>query len=96
MQWIGLITGLSTFLLIGLFHVLVIKGEYYAGTWLWPLFLAAGAASLLVSLFVENMIVSAVLGVLAFSALWSIPELFQQKKRVEKGWFPANPRKKKD
>ena len=31
-------------------------------------------------------------GVTAFSCFWSILELFQQKKRVEKGWFPANPK----
>jgi hypothetical protein len=24
----------------------------------------------------------------AFSSFWSILELFEQKKRVEKGWFP--------
>jgi hypothetical protein len=43
----GIIIGLVTFLIIGIFHPLVIKGEY-----------------------------------------WSIGELFQQRKRVEKGWFP--------
>ena len=35
----GIAIGLSTFLVIGLFHPLVIKGEYYFGTrcwwWLW-------------------------------------------------------------
>ena len=36
---------------------------------------------------------AALLGVLGCSCLWSIQELFEQEKRVEKGWFPANPAK---
>ena len=34
------------------------------------------------------------LGVFGASALWGIGELFSQKKRVEKGWFPMNPKRK--
>ena len=30
-NWTGVIIGLSTFLIIGLFHPLVIKGYYYLG-----------------------------------------------------------------
>ena len=30
----------------------------------------------------------------AFSSFWSILELFQQEKRVERGWFPKNPKRK--
>ena len=37
---------------------------------------------------------STLLGVTAFSSLWSILELFKQRKRVEKGWFPVNPKRK--
>ncbi|MBR1946747.1 MAG: DUF4491 family protein, partial [Bacteroidaceae bacterium] len=29
-----------------------------------------------------------------FSSFWSIGEVFAQKRRVEKGWFPANPKRK--
>jgi len=39
-------------------------------------------------------VVSAILATLGFSLLWSIHELFQQRKRVEKGWFPKNPNRK--
>ncbi|MDR0581354.1 MAG: DUF4491 family protein, partial [Prevotellaceae bacterium] len=31
---------------------------------------------------------SSLLGVLACSSFWSIYELFQQRERVRKGWFP--------
>lgn len=91
----GIITGLATFLIIGGFHPIVIKAEYYFGTRCWWVFLVAGIAFAVLSLFIGNIVVSTIIGVVAFSCLWSILELFQQKKRVEKGWFPANPKKKR-
>ena len=39
---------------------------------------------------------SSIVGVAGASLLWSIGELFEQKKRVEKGWFPMNPKRKDD
>jgi peptide methionine sulfoxide reductase MsrA len=35
------------------------------------------------------------MGVIAFSCFWSILEIFEQAKRVAKGWFPANPKRAK-
>lgn len=93
MNYAGIIIGACSFLIIGLFHPLVIKLEYYLGTKPWPAFLILGLASIAGSLFVENFIASALLAVLGFSLLWSIHELIEQKNRVEKGWFPANPNK---
>ena len=46
------------------------------------------------SLLVASTIPSTILGVVAFSSLWSILELFKQRERVEKGWFPKNPKLK--
>lgn len=91
----GIIIGVATFLVIGLFHPLVIKAEYYIGVKSWWLFLLLGIASVVASLLVANLTLSILLGVVAFSSFWSIGEVFEQKKRVEKGWFPANPKKKK-
>lgn len=91
----GIIIGVATFLIIGLFHPLVIKAEYYIGLKSWWLFLLLGILSAIASLLVANLIISILLGVVAFSSFWSIGEVFQQKKRVEKGWFPANPKRKK-
>ena len=90
----GIIIGVGTFLIIGLFHPLVIKAEYYIGVKSWWLFLLLGIISAMASLLVADLILSILLGVVAFSSFWSIGEVFQQKKRVEKGWFPANPKKK--
>jgi hypothetical protein len=86
----GIVIGLISFIIIGVFHPLIIYGEYYFGIKLWPVFLIAGIIFCLLSLFVENTILNAVLGILAFSCFWSINELFHQRKRVEKGWFPKN------
>jgi len=94
MNWSGIIIGASVFLLIGFFHPIVIKAEYYLGTRCWPLFAVIGLAGLVASLLVSNTILSVFLGAFAFSSFWSILELFEQKKRVERGWFPKNPKKK--
>lgn len=90
----GILIGVSTFLIIGLFHPLVIKAEYYIGVKSWWLFLLLGIVTGVVSLLVHNLIISILLGVVAFSSFWSIGEVFAQKKRVEKGWFPKNPKRK--
>lgn len=88
----GLLVGLLTFLIIGLFHPLVIKGEYYFGVKCWWAFLLAGLVCVALSVLAENQTVSSLLGVVAFSCFWSIKEVFDQRKRVEKGWFPKRKR----
>jgi hypothetical protein len=90
----GIIIGLGSFLIIGLLHPVVIKGEYYFGTKIWPLFLIGGIICVVGSILIGNLIVSTLLGVLGFSLFWSIHELFEQKERVRKGWFPENPKRK--
>lgn len=90
----GLLIGLSTFLIIGLFHPIVIKCEYYFGTKCWWWFLILGFAAVAGSILVENILLSAILGVFAFSSFWTVLEIFEQKQRVEKGWFPKNPKRK--
>lgn len=90
----GILIGISTFLIIGLFHPLVIKAEYYIGVKSWWLFLLLGVISALLSLFISNLFLSILFGVVAFSSFWSIGEVFEQRKRVQKGWFPKNPNRK--
>ena len=84
----GIFIGIGTFLIIGLLHPVVIKGEYHFGTKIWPLFLIFGAGAIVGAYICKNGIASALLAVLGFSLLWSIKELFEQKERVKKGWFP--------
>ena len=94
MNYSGLIIAVITFLVIGLFHPLVIKGEYYFGTRCWWVFLLAGIAFIVASLLVSDDMLSPILGVVGCSCLWSILEIFEQKERVEKGRFPKNPERK--
>ncbi len=88
----GILLGLASFLSIGIFHPVVIQCEYHFSYRCWPAFLITGMILLGISLFIPNIILSAIIGVVGFSCLWSIIELFHQHKRVEKGWFPANPK----
>ena len=94
MNYSGLVIAVITFLVIGLFHPIVIKGEYYFGTRCWWVFLLVGIAFIVASLMVSDDMLSPILGVVGCSCLWSILEIFEQKERVKKGWFPMNPKRK--
>lgn len=90
----GIVIAVSCFLIIGMFHPIVIKTEYYTGTRLWWVFLLAGIVCIACALFIESSLLSAILGIIGASSLWSIKELFEQRERVQKGWFPMNPKRK--
>lgn len=94
MNYTGIIIGITSFLIIGLFHPIVIKCEYYFSYKIWPIFLVGGIGCCVLSLFVHNFILSAILAVLGFAMLWTIKELKEQDERVKKGWFPENPNRK--
>lgn len=96
MEWNfeGLGVGLAAFLVIGLFHPVVVKTEYHFGTRPWWVFLVFGLICCVAALYVDSSFWSAILGVVAFSSFWTIKELFEQKERVRKGWFPKKPGKR--
>lgn len=96
MNYLGLVTAIATFFIIGTFHPIVIKSEYYFGTRCWWVFLLLGLTFIGASLIVCSQMASIILGVIGCSCLWSILEIFEQKERVRKGWFPKNPKRKDD
>ena len=96
MNYEGILLGAGAFLCIGLFHPLVMKAEYYFGVKSWWAFLLLGLLTVVGSLFVENTYLSVFLCIFAFSSFWSIGEVFKQRERVRKGWFPMNPKRKKE
>lgn len=51
----GLLIGIATFLIIGLFHPVVVKAEYYWGTKCWWIFLLLGIIGTVASLFIESV-----------------------------------------
>jgi hypothetical protein len=95
MNLTGIVIGLISFLSIGVFHPIVIKAEYHFSKSCWPVFLVAGVILMIISAMAENVILSSALAVIGMSSWWSILELFEQEKRVQKGWFPANPKRRK-
>ena len=92
----GIIIGLCTFLIIGFFHPIVVKAEYYWGTKCWWIFLLLGIIGIAGSVMTDNILISTLLGVFSFSSFWTIKELFEQRERVLKGWFPMNPKRKEE
>lgn len=88
LNYYGIIMGIFVLILTGLGHIFVIKGEYYFGIKIWILFLIIGILSIVFSVLTKNIILSGFLGILAFTFLWGILEVFKQKKRVANGWFP--------
>ena len=95
LNWEGLLIGICTFFIIGLFHPLVIKGEYYFGRKINIAFIILGIGTGVGALFTADLFWSAILAVIAFSSFWSVKEIYDQEKRVARGWFPANPKRKK-
>ena len=88
----GVLVGMICFLCIGIFHPIVIYCEYHFSYRIWWVFLLAGLGLIGASLFAGHIVLASALAVAGFSCLWSILELFEQHKRVERGWFPANPK----
>ena len=61
----GIIVGAAVFLIIGICHPIVIKMEYYWGKQSWWLLAVGGVAFAAASLFVSNLVLSAMLGAAA-------------------------------
>ena len=94
MDFSGIVIGAISFLSIGIFHPIVIKAEYYFSKSCWPVFLAAGTVLMALSTQIHHTVLSAGTAGVGMSCWWSIVELYEQEKRVKRGWFPANPKRK--
>ncbi len=91
MNYESILVGVAAFAIIGVFHPIVIKAEYYFSVRIWWLFAVVGTGLLAASLFMHGVF-SYIVALLGITCLWSIVELFHQKRRVEKGWYPKNPK----
>ncbi len=88
-NYMALAFGAITFITIGLWHPIVIKGEYYLGKKICiVLFLFVGIVSTVLALASSDLMIGGCLAVFGFSGFWSIGEAIEQEKRVQKGWFP--------
>ena len=94
LNYYGIALGAISFLIIGIFHPLVIKAEYYFGRKIWWAFFIVGIIASTLSLLTNNIFLSVTLGVFGFSSFWGIKEVFEQEQRVKDGRFPKNPKRK--
>ena len=64
MEWLneyhlgGIAIGICTFLIIGLFHPIVVKAEYYWGTRCWWIFLVLGIAGIIGTVLISDILIS--------------------------------------
>ena len=94
MNYSGIIVGLISLAIIGLWHFIVIKGEYLLGKRRCILIFAIiGFIFICVSMLTDNTEISVLLALFGFSALWGIREVVEQERRVAKGWFPKRNKK---
>ena len=91
----GLVIGVATFLIIGLFHPMVTKGEYYFGVRCWWFFLVMGIAAVAGSVAVRHILWSTLLAVWGASSFGSLGARFDQRRRGGRGWFPPKPPRQK-
>ena len=89
LNFYGIIIAFASFFVIGIFHPIVIKGEYYFSEKICPVFLTAGILFCAVSIFTSG-IVLVLCALIGGACLWSIRELKEQRKRVQKDRFPQN------
>ena len=76
----GVIIAISTFLIIGIFHPVVVKVEYYFGTKPWWIFLFAGILSICGAFCIKEILYSAILGVLGASIMVYRGNILTEKK----------------
>ncbi|MTK13076.1 MAG: DUF4491 family protein, partial [Clostridiaceae bacterium] len=59
MNFQGVTIGLISFLIIGIFHPIVIKAEYYFSKKIWPVFLIVGIVFIFLSISINTQTLSA-------------------------------------
>lgn len=89
----GIVFSAVAMFIMGIYHPIVIKAEYHFSQRIWPLFAAIGLACLVISVQLSGL-ASYIVAFLGATNLWCIVELKQQGRRVARGWFPANPKRK--
>ncbi len=84
LQWAGPVLALTTFATIGIGHVLVRRLHARFGTRPAIPFFILGGIVLLISLFSEVNLVSAILGITGITLVWDGIEIYRQEKRMQR------------
>ena len=85
LQWSGFALAITTFMTIGIGHVLVRRLHPKFGTRLGIPFMLAGGVVMFLSLFTANELMSGILGIVSITTFWDGIEFFRQEKRVKRG-----------
>ena|SRR3990172_5683769 len=93
MNIFGLLIGLASLVIIGLGFIWVIRWERYFGVLWWPYLVGFGLLLILVSLFIGQDAISALLGIAGASLIWGSTEFRAQAIRTELGWYPFRAKK---
>jgi hypothetical protein len=93
MNTTGIVFAIFTVLAIGIGFVWVVRLEYHVGAHVAKIVALVGIVTILISLFLPAFWASAIVCVLGGTIVWGATELPDQEERVEKGIFPANPRR---
>lgn len=93
MNFAGSILAVFMLFAIGFGFFWVIKLEYHLGARIWKAVFGIGLLICLASLFMPNFWGSALLGIFGGSIVWGATEFTEQEKRVQRGLFPANPKR---
>lgn len=84
LQWAGPVLALTTFGTIGIGHVLVRRLHARFGTRPAIPFFILGGIVLLISLFSESNLVTAILGITGITLVWDGIEIYRQEKRMQR------------
>jgi hypothetical protein len=87
----GILIAVVAILGIGFGHVWVRRMEYHFGKESWPVSLLLGLVLVAASFFPSSDFLSALLAIPGAIFLYAVKELFEQERRVLKGFAPRNP-----
>jgi len=93
LNYSAVIIGIGTLLIIGIYHPIVRKCEYYFSKKIWPVFLVLGIVSIVASLLIFQRVASALLAINGVTCFWTIKELFEQEERAIMGQAKRNPKR---
>ncbi len=96
LNWNGLIIGGAAFIIISVLYWVTIRAEYYFSKRFWIVFLVMGAGTVLLSLWIHNLVLASISAIFGFTSLWAIGEIIEQENRVVQGRFPMNPHRKNE
>ena len=96
MSFVGITIGVFTFFAIGFGFLWVIKLEYYLGARVWKAVALLGIVVTALSTLFDHPVLSAGAGILGGTIVWGAFELPEQERRVEKGMFKQNPKRKRE